>query len=500
MKNNLFLLSGSLLSTAMIANVDSASAKSAKEAERPNILMISVDDLNDWATCLSGKSWVKTPNIDRLAEMGILFTNAHCVAPLSGPSRAAIFSGMLPSNSGNYFQIADTNIKKSNEKSAQITFLPEYLANNGYKTMGVGKIFHQGDRMGLFQEFNPIFHEMAFGPYLPNRRKAKYDPEKFYKGGKTSTDWSPIDIENEEMHDYKAATWAIDRLNENHEDPFLLSVGFVRPHVPWYVPQEWFDLFDINDMVTPPYKADDLDDVPQISRDLHDMPMMPQTEWLIESGEWKHMIHAYVACMAFMDAQVGRVLDALEKSEYADNTIIVLWSDHGYHLGEKGRTCKHSLWQRATHVPFIVAGLDIERGQRCDAPITTLDIYPTLLDVCDMPANKLNDGNSIVPLIDNVDSKWGNAAITQYGLGNNSIYYGDYHYIQYSDGESELYNVKSDPNEWDNITADPQYKSVKAKMKKFLPKSYADYSQHTIVAGDINTYIRSIVDESKQTK
>lgn len=474
MTKNIILSSSLLLAATAVAQ--------GAEGDKPNILLISVDDLNSWAGCLTNHPGVKTPNIDRLAERGVLFTNAHCTAPLSGPSRASIYSGMLPSTSGNYFHITDENIMRSNDVTAQITFLPDYLEQHGgYKTMGVGKLLHGGDEIGVFDEYGTTFFELKYGPFLPNREKVNYDISWFGHKGGTVTDWSPMEMSDEEMHDYQAASWAIEKLDEKHDDPFMLAVGFVRPHVPWYVPQKWFDMFDEEEMVTPPYRADDLDDVPQISRDLHDMPVMPQTEWLIESGKWKGMIKGYLACMAFMDAQVGRVLDALESSEYADNTIIVLFADHGYHLGEKGRTCKHSLWERSTHVPLIFAGDFIESNQLCDAPVSLVDLYPTLADLCGLPANHLNDGHSVKSLIEKPKSRWENGAITSYGKGHTSIYFDDFHYIEYSNGDSELYDMKRDPNEWNNITDEKKYQKIKARLKDMLPKSFANYSTHTLL-------------------
>ena len=187
--------------------------------------------------------------------------------------------------------------------------------------------------------------------------------------------------------------------------------------------------------------------------------------------------------------RVGRLIDALESSDYADNTIVVLLiEDHGYHLGEKGRTAKHSLWERATRVPLIFAGEFIEENKRCDAPVTLVDLYPTLLELCGMPTNEINDGRSMVPLLHKPTAKWRGAAVSNYGKDQTSVYYGDYHYIEYSNGESELYNRKQDPNEWTNITAEKGMQRVKSKLQKFVPRETAGYSAYT--QKGINSFYR----------
>src|SRR5690606_10054173 len=212
-------------------------------------------------------------------------------------------------------------------------------------------------------------------------------------------DWGGFPAADSLMPDYHSAQWAIERLNRDYEEPFFLAVGFLRPHVPWYVPPKWFDLHPIDSIQTPPYKADDLADLPAIVSEIDDMPMMPTTEWAIESGEWPRIVQAYLACVSFVDHYVGEVLNALEQSKYAENTVVVLWSDHGYRLGEKGTFAKHCLWDEGTNAPLIFAGPDIVQGKTIDAPAEMLSIYPTLLDICNLEPYSRNEGVSLAPVL-----------------------------------------------------------------------------------------------------
>lgn len=454
--------------------------------EKTNVLFIAIDDLNDWVGFLQGHPNTKTPNMDRLAARGMVFSNAHCPATVCAPSRAAIMSGMQPASTGVYGQIRDQDLKERLDKSHQIIFLPDYFEQHGYKTMGVGKLFHQHDGAKVFGEFGGIWEK--FGP--KPKERFEYDPAWFDKPGGTQTDWGAFPDTDEKMPDYKIAKWAVEKLNESHEKPFFLGVGFIRPHVPFYVPQKWFDLFEGEKIQLPPYLKNDLSDVPDISKRVHDVPMMPTTEWAIQEGHWQDMVRAYLACIAFVDAQVGEVLDALEASPYVNNTLIVLWSDHGYHIGEKNRFAKHSLWERTTHVPLIFAGKGIERSGTCSASVGLIDLYPSLLELSGLPANSHNEGHSLVPLLQKPQRKWPYAARTTYGKGNHSIHFGNYHYIQYADGSAELYDRKTDPNEWKNLAPLKSSKRIIKKLQKHLPTKEAPY--HPDYNFMVNNYFREV--------
>lgn len=454
-------------------------------AKRPNVLFIAVDDLNDWVGALGRHPDALTPHIDKLAASGVLFENANCQAPLCGPSRASIMTGLLPSTTGIYQHIADDQIKKSSESLNNRLLLPEYFAANGYKTMGVGKLLHSGDEAGAFQQFGGTFG--MFGPY-PERR-FKFDPEWFGQPKGTVTDWGAFPSQDESMPDYHIAQWAIDQLGQSHNDPFFLGVGFVRPHVPWYVPQQWLDKFELDSIDLPPYLASDFDDIPEIGQSIAEVPMMPTAEWAMQSGEWKAAVRAYLACMAFSDHYVGEVLRALSKSEYAHNTVVVLWSDHGYHLGEKNRFAKHSLWQRSTHVPLIFAGQGIPKNRKVEAAVGLIDMYPTLAELCGLPLVDQLDGHSLQPLIDKPSQVWPYAAITTYGENNHSVKQGAYNYISYEDGTAELYDHQTDPNEWYNLASDTAYASVVAELSKQLPQVNAPQVAHSL--SKVNAYFRN---------
>ncbi len=470
-------LSPSISSATILALLSSAMPLVAKECnERPNVLFIAIDDLNDWSPCLGNHPKAYTPNIDKLAERGMLFANAHCQAPISGPSRTSIMTGLKPSTTGIYLQIRDNIIKNANERSSQVTFLTDYFKQNGYTALGAGKIFHNGDGANTFDEYGGFYGGLTSNPLPPNKERLNFDCTMVSDYWRTLTDWGVIDgVEDEDMGDYLVAQWAIDAINREHDKPFFIAAGFTRPHNPWHVPQKWFDLFPEEEMVTPPYKADDYDDIPEISKQIHLMPQMPTTTWLIENNKWNSLIQSYLACMAFVDDQVGKVVDALDKSGHADDTIIVLFSDHGYHFGEKNRTCKHSLWERSTHVPLIFAGEGIKANQRCMEPVGLIDIYPTLLELCGLSPNPDNEGLSLVRQIQNPKAKRRVGALTTFGKGNSSIIFDGYHYIEYEDGSQELYNLEKDPNEWDNIAGDVKYSKVIERLRRQLPSEYEEY-------------------------
>ncbi len=443
----------------------------------PNVLMICVDDLNDWLGCMRGHPNAKTPNIDKLASEGVLFSNAHCQAPLCGPSRASVMTGLRPSTTGIYGMINDDKIKLDNPSTEGIVLLPEYFRNQGYHTMGIGKIFHQHVPKGSFDESGG--RVKGFGP-TPEKR-FKWSGLANKKGyGRTSTDWGAFPEADSLMPDYASAQWTIDRLNRDYDKPFFLAVGFLRPHVPWYVPQKWFDLHPVNDIQTPPYNSRDLEDLPAITREIDDMPMMPTTEWAMQSGEWPNIIQAYLACVSFVDFYVGEILNALESSRYAENTVVVFWSDHGYRLGEKGTFAKHCLWEEGTNAPLIFAGKGIQKNKIVTTPAEMLSIYPTLLELCGLPAYARNEGLSLAPELKGEPGEKQEFALTTYGWGNHGIRTENYRYIQYQDGSEEFYDHKNDPNEWSNLAGNAAFENEVQRLKKYLPASNVPYTKHSV--------------------
>ena len=350
--------------------------------------------------------------------------------------------------------------------------------------MGAGKLLHQGAGADLLENYGG---HKDFGPKPANYFK--------YTSTQTSTDWGAYPNSDDEMPDYNVAAYAMDRLSEAHDKPFFLAVGFNRPHVPWYVPQKWFDLIDLKTVTLPPYLKDDLMDAPEISRIIHTIPPTPETEWLIEKGYWKEVVHAYLACVAFVDHQLGRILDALQSSPHAETTVIVLWSDHGYHLGEKNIVAKMTLYEESSHVPLLFAGPGIESGGSSASPVGLIDIYPTLVELAGLPTNSENEGRSLVPLLEDSQTNWDYPALTFWGRNNTAVRTIRHRYIRYEDGSEELYDHSSDPNEWHNLANDPSTKELRQSLAKFIPVQQVPLS--SVSYFDWNPYWKGKMEEAK---
>jgi arylsulfatase A-like enzyme len=436
-------------------------------AAKPNVLFIAVDDLNDWIGCLGGHPQARTPNLDQLAKRGVLFTRAYCAAPACNPSRASLMTGILPSTSGVYH-----NSQPWRPAMPGAVTLPQHFTKHGYWSAGAGKIYH-----GSFPD------PASWQAYYPSQKRNKPpDPAPAQRpvNGIPKTrhfDWGPVAKPASAMGDYKVADWVIGQLKRKHDQPFFLACGIYRPHLPWYVPQKYFDLFNETEIQLPPTLKDDLKDVPaagvRIARPQGDHAKVTQ------HNQWKKAVHGYLASIAFADEQVGRVLDALEKSTHAANTIIVLWTDHGWHLGEKQHWRKFTLWERATRTPvmFVVPkgitktlAAGTMAGTRINTPVGLIDLYPTLIDLCDLGENKALEGDSLVPLLANPKTKWDRPALTTYGRNNHALRTPRWRYIRYADGSEELYDHAADPNEWTNVAAKPEHAALKRELAKAFPK------------------------------
>ncbi|MDP7176899.1 MAG: sulfatase, partial [Verrucomicrobiota bacterium] len=429
--------------------------QAAETAAKPNLLFIAIDDLNDWVGCLDGHPQARTPNIDRLAKRGTLFVNAHCQGPICGPSRASLLSGYYPHVTGIYQQPKGKAMEKD-RTFFHGRMVSHYFADHGYRTLAVGKITHGYSAKLAFDSYGGKFD--GSGPKPSGGRRFNYHlPDVPWTG--TQTDWGAFPEKDDDMSDHKSADWAVERLAGESKDSFFLAVGFIRPHVPFYVPQKWFDLFPLDAVQLPPVRNDDLRDVPEISRRIHELPKYPRLVFLQrnDNEQFRKCVQAYLACVAFVDHQVGRVLDALGKGPHADNTVVVLFSDHGYHLGEKDRVSKHSLWEESARVPLIVVpaksqgGQFGKAGQLCSKPVGLIDLYPTMLEMCGLPAKKSNQGNSMVPLLRNPSADWRFATLTTYARGNHSLRSERYRYLRFEDGSEELYDHGAATAETKNI-------------------------------------------------
>ena len=464
---------------------------SAKPSPSPNFLLIALDDLNDWVGCLGGHQQARTPNIDRLAKRGMLFLNAHCQGPICGPSRASLLSGYYPHETGIYQQPGGKAMEKD-DVFFHGRMVSHYFSNHGYRTLGVGKITHGYSANLAFDSYGGRFS--GSGPTPKGGKRFNYHlPEVPWTG--TQTDWGAFPENDEEMPDHKAADWAVDRLSENMAKPFFLAVGFVRPHVPFYVPQKWFDLFPLEEVKLPSVKTDDLRDVPSISRRIHELPKYPKLAFLQKNDgeQFRKCVRAYLACVAFVDHQVGRVLDALKKGPHAENTVVILFSDHGYHLGEKDRVSKHSLWEESTRVPLVVVPAKSQgkaygkAGQICSKPVGLIDLYPTILEMCGLPPNKKNSGESLVGLLKNPSADWRFSTLTTYARGNHSLRSERYRYLRFEDKSEELYDHREDPNEWTNLASRPKHAKLLQRFRKELPRKEAPYHQ-AVRSGAVNAW------------
>lgn len=441
--------------------------------QRPNVLFLGVDDWRDWVGCL-GQNSVKTPNLDRLAAEGLLFTNAHCPAPICNPSRTAIMTGLRPSTTGIY-----SNGQWWRPVLPDAVTLPAHFRQHGYYVAGGGKMFHHEPGFNDPQAWDDYYFwsaEMKTGGWGGGYNSAAdARPPRFPMSDvnelRQNFDFAPLDQPDEAFPDYKVASWAAELLSKPHTKPFFLGVGMFRPHLSWYVPRKYFDIYPLENIRLPEVKDNDLEDVPPAALKMQQVVIPDEHKLVVKNGRWKEAVQAYMACITFSDAMVGRVLQALRAGPHNANTIVVLWSDHGYHLGEKSAWHKFTLWEESTRVPLIVRAPGITKaGSRCARPVSLIDLYPTLLDLCSLPARTGLDGQSIQPLLRNPTAPWQRPALTTMMFGNHSLRDERWRYTRYNDGSEELYDHSQDPKEWRNLATDPQYAAVKQRLSPWFPK------------------------------
>lgn len=483
-----------------------------------NVIIIISDDLNDSVEGMGGHEQAQTPNINRLIDMGVQFTNAHANAPICGPSRASLWTGMYPSKTGYYGHNQQQNRWRNFPMMTDAITIMEHYSNNGYKLYGSGKVFHNG------HEDNSVFNQpldggpSSFGPFPwdgstmhswgkpqafghsimpPNIRDSKWGgfaplSEIPTVGNFTGwmKDWEEpwgfqyeSEMDRELMPDEITAIWVSEKLNETHDDPFFIVAGMNRPHTPRYAPKEFFDMFPLETIILPPYLENDLNDTPSILWENNNQSSA-LTRFLEDSAEtdigsemwWKKWVQSYLACVAFVDHQVGVILDSLENSQYADNTIVIFTADHGYHMGEKNFLSKTTIWEESTRVPLVVYAPRVSvAGEKVAHPVSLIDIYPTLIDLSALPENPniggngyLLDGYSMRPFLENpINGTWNGPPVAlnhlhgNINLANNtpspiaenhhSVRSSRYRYTLTSDGEEEFYDHLNDPNEWNNL-------------------------------------------------
>lgn len=429
----------------------STSLLHAEPERKPNILFIAADDLNHWVGYTGRNKQTKTPNIDRLSTRGVSFSNAHATVPVCNGSRASLLSGMRPYTSGVYGNADDWRKVVPPEKTIISTF-----KNAGYVTLGSGKLYHGGyDRKEEWDD------------YLKNEGKLGPEPEG--SKGVGGIRFGVVDAEDSDLSDHRIVNYGIDQLKKKHDKPFFLTVGLHKPHMPWFVPKKYFDLHPLESIQLPPTKEKDLEDIPaagvKFARPGGDH------QKILESGRWKEAVQAYLAAVSYADAEIGRLLDALESSEYKDNTIVVLLGDHGWHFGEKEHWRKFALWEEATRAPYIwVAPGVTKAGAVSTRPVDFSSFYPTLTDLAGITKPSHVEGESIRTLLADPAAEWKGHALSTWLQNNHAIRTEDWRYIRYADGSEELYDHRNDPYEWTNVAAEEKNTALKKDLAALLPQ------------------------------
>lgn len=447
-----------LLTFALIFGI-AVPLQQSTAADRPDIVFIIVDDLNDWIGVLDGHPDAISPNIDRLASQGMLFTQAYCNSPQCRPSRTSLNHGVYAFNTGTYF-----NAKYKNETPITTPTLQQYFSQQGYRVASGGKVHHGGP-----------------GNHGDDLLKRPGDPkpppsQDNFDALNPPNDGYALDVPDEAMGDYKVASWAIEQWETRSDQPLFMSVGFFRPHRPLQVPAPYFDAFPLDTIKRPAEPAeDDWNDMPRFAqrlarthahKDMHNG--LSDHEYMVKNDQWDPTIQAYQASIKFVDQQIGRFLAALEKNPRNREAVIMLVSDHGWHLGEKKHWCKGAIWEQTTRIPFIVSAPGVEAGSVSTQPVSLVDVYPSLADLAGLPLPDYLDGTSIKPQLADPSIPRG-PAISSYGEGNTAIRTERWRYIRYEDGSEELYDHHADPDEWVNLANDPTHAKTKRQLAKFIP-------------------------------
>lgn len=442
----------------------------AQSAEnKTDIVFIIVDDLNDWVGVMAGHPQTQTPNLDALASRGVLFTNAHCNAPQCGPSRQSLLHGLYPKSTGRYFNVPkkiplfqDQPLQGITSKNPPTNPLDlhQHFMKQGYRVVSGGKVAHGALKVKIDSKFNRPKEVRNFTDERENL---------WGEGG-------PQNLKDSQTGDYQVAQWAISEWNRVGDKPLLMTVGFYRPHRPFNTPKEYFEKFPLESIKLPIVpEFDDLADLPEYGKALarsnaHKDLFKPRTvhEQILHLGgedEWKYMVQSYLACINYVDTQIGLFLDALKNNPRENNTVIILTADHGWNLGEKEHWCKAALWRDTTRVPFMVVAPGLAKaGTKNNQPISLVDVYPSLCDFAGVSKPKHLEGKSILPLLKDSNAKR-KAALLSYGPENTVAQTEHYRYIRYEDGSEELYDHRNDPHEWINLSQNPELGELKEKLK-----------------------------------
>ena len=450
-------------------------------APRPDVLFIAVDDLNDYISPLDAHPGVRTPNLERLARRGVTFANAHCAAPACHPSRVAVMTGVHPVRSGLYVNLFGAHGPRWRDESPVLrdaVVLSAHFRAHGYRAAGGGKIFHalqwtpgdsQNDPAAWDEYFrdplDPISADWPRPALVPDAT-AGLTPGRPL-GERQLFGAAPLDVPDEETGDHRVVDWARGILARPPDQPLFLAVGLFRPHIPWEVPRRWFDLHPLEHIVLPRHREDDL-------ADAHDHGRTAWHRWVVENRQWARFVQGYLASVSYLDHQVGRLLDALDATPRGARTIVVLWSDHGFHLGEKANWEKFALWDQTTRVPLFIRAPGVGgEGTRTRAPVTLTDLYPTLCELAGLPVPAQCDGRSLVPQLRDPAAPRARPALTAHvfrGEPGPSQAVADerYRLIRYGNGFEEFYDLRLDPDEFENRAQDPALAGERARLAAFF--------------------------------
>ena len=441
------------LSGVAASALASSGCSPSGQKDRPNVLFIAIDDLNDWIGCLGGHPDAITPHIDALASRGVLFSNAQCPAPICSPSRTSTLTGLMPHRTGVY-----SNSDDFRELLPDTLTLPQHFMAHGWKAMRLGKILHTYDPTS-FDEGD----EEAYRGRIPQY-------EAPLMGLEPALDWGPIDVEDEGSWDGLKIPWSRAKFAERHTKPLFFAVGFFLPHLPWSVPRNFYESFalDPGEVTLPQHKDDDLNDLPTAAHRWLWIPKGGLHDRMLAADLWLPAVAAYLTAIRYVDDLVGRLVQAWEESALGDDSIVVLWSDHGFHMGQKSHWSKYTLWEESARVPLIMAGRGVAPGI-CHRPVSLVDIFPTLVELCDLTPVPDLSGSSLVPLLQNPRAAREAPALTTLGI-QTAVRSQHWRYIWHGEGRGEqLYDHQRDPFEWHNLALDPAFQHIKDEHKRWIP-------------------------------
>lgn len=456
-------------------------SEGAGSLKRPNVLIVFVDDMPFNFTDARQRSFVRTPHMQRLAARGTWFSRGYADAPICCASRTALLTGVHATRSGVYYN--NVAYRRASNFISGVTTLPGLFLKNGYLTVGYGKVAHNSWLKDDVADYTPGYYKYLDNPAdvtHPEAELARHilpGSEKIVPGRSTENwtwgvlpdEWDREDPEKLQQ-DTEVANRTIAVLKNQHAQPFFMVCGFYRPHGPWTVPERYYKDYPLESISVPEgFRADDLEDIPKPGRWI--ATNRGEHAAVVNAGMWKQTIQAIAASTAYVDEQIGRVLDALEAGPHSRNTIVVFAGDNGFHTGEKNHWLKFALWEQTCRVPFgfSVPGMPVQESH---TPVSLIDLYPTLIELCGVtsPETHTLDGVSLVKVLSGADRDRGRPVLSTYGRGNHSVRDDRYRYIRYRNGDEELYDEHSDPHEFTNLANRTEFAAAKAKLVNWLPK------------------------------